>query len=289
VFEDSVVTRLWTGGVWTEGPVQLAGGDVLFSDIPNDRVLRWSPDGTTRIELQPAGYANGHTLDREGRVIQCEHGNRRVSRIEPDGTITGLVDRYAGKRLNSPNDVVVRSDGTIWFTDPPYGILSDREGHKAESELGAHYVFRFDPATEELTIVSDHVVDPNGLAFSPDETLLYVSDTSAARLDEQGNHHIVVFDVVEHARLADPRVFAVVDPGLSDGFRLDPQGRLYTSSAMGLIVYAPDGAELGRIPIPEVVSNCVFDATGARLYVTASSSLYAVDLTPDPAASPRSP
>src|SRR3954454_13054379 len=278
MFEDSVVTRLWTGGEWLEGPVCLPDGDVLFSDIPNDRVLRWSPDGGVRVELQPCGHANGHTLDREGRLVRCEHGRRRVSRVEADGTVHGLVDRYDGKRLNSPNDVVVRSDGTIWFTDPPYGILSDREGHKADSELGEHYVFRLDPATGELTIVTDAVEDPNGLAFSPDETILYVSDTSGARLGDAGNPHIVAFDVAGSARLERARVFAVIEPGLADGFRVDPDGNLYSSSAAGLIVYAPQGEELGRTPVPEVPSTCVFDATGARLYVTASSSLYAVDL-----------
>ena len=268
----ATVERLWTGGEWTEGPVCLPGGDVLFSDIPNDRVMRWSPGSGTRVELHPCGYANGHTLDREGRVIRCEHGGRRISRVEADGRVTGLADRYEGKRLNSPNDVVVRSDGTIWFTDPPYGILSDREGHKAESELGDNYVFRLDPESGELTILTDAMEMPNGLAFSPDETLLYVSDTGEARRD------ITVFDVVGGARVENPRRFAVLEDGAPDGLRLDPAGNLYTSSGIGLIVFSPAGEELARIPVPEVTSNCVFDATGRRLDVTASTSFSAVDL-----------
>jgi gluconolactonase len=268
----ATVERLWTGGEWTEGPVCLPGGEVLFSDIPNDRVMRWSAGEGTRVELAPCGYANGHTLDREGRVIRCEHGGRRVSRVEPDGSVVGLVDRFEGKRLNSPNDVVVRSDGTLWFTDPPYGILSDREGHKAESELGDNYVFRFDPSSGELTIVTDRPVMPNGLAFSPDETVLYVSDTDSARRD------ITAFDVVDGSRVENPRVFAVLEDGAPDGFRLDPAGNVYTSSAIGLIVFSPAGEELTRIPVPEVTSNCVFDASGRRLFVTATSSLYVVEL-----------
>jgi gluconolactonase len=272
-------TRLWTGGEWVEGPVQLPEGDVLFSDIPNDRVMRWAvASGEVSVDLQPAGFANGHTLDAEGRLIRCEHGRRRVSRVEPDGAVACVVDRYEGHRFNSPNDVVVDSRGAIWFTDPPYGIISDREGHKAESELGDNYVFRFEPGSGDLAIVSDFAEDPNGLAFSPDETVLYVSDTSAARV-EGGNHEIVAFDVVDGRALDRPRVFAVIEHGVADGLRVDVAGNVFTSSAAGILVYSPAGALLGVIPVPETVSNCVFGGpNGHRLFITASTSLYIVDV-----------
>jgi len=279
--EDSVLQRLWSGAEWSEGPVYLPDRDcVLWSDIPNDRVLRWSRLDGVSVEQHPAGFANGHTLDLRGRVIRCEHGGRRISRIEEDGRIVTLVERYHGARLNSPNDVVVKSDGTVWFTDPPYGIVSDREGHRADSELGDNYVFRYDPASQELTIVSDAAEEPNGLAFSPDESVLYVSDTSAAlRTDGGGNHHILAFDVVDGERLENPRVFAEISPGLADGFRVDEHGRLFTSSANGVHVYAPDGTRLGRIAVPEVVSNCVFGGPDRDvLYITATTSLYSIRL-----------
>jgi gluconolactonase len=191
-----------------------------------------------------------------------------------------VVDRYQGRRLNSPNDIVVKRDGSLWFTDPPYGILSDREGHQADSELGDCYVFRFDPATGALRIVSDWVVEPNGLAFSPDESLLYVSDTSAALAPPgQGHHHIVVFDVVAGQDLANPRVFAEVSPGLSDGFRVDVHGFVYTSSEDSVQVYHPDGTRIGRIAVPEKVGNLVFGGpAGDTLFICASSSLYRIRL-----------
>ena len=275
---DAEVVRLATGGIWSEGPAYLRRERaVVWSDIPNDRILRWSSEGGLSVHLQPCGFTNGRTLDLDGRIIQCEHGNRRVTRLEPDGRQSVLADRFEGNRLNSPNDVIVKSDGTVWFTDPPYGIVSDREGHKADSELGVNYVFRFDPASGELGIVTDYLDEPNGLAFSPDEQLLYVTDTSAA-LREDGNHHIVVFDVVDGEALARPRIFAVIEPGLADGLRVDIGGNVFTSSAEGIQVYADDGTHLGTIHIPEVTSNCAFGGDdGRRLFVTASSSLYAID------------
>ena len=191
-----------------------------------------------------------------------------------------VVSHYQGRRLNSPNDVVVKRDGSIWFTDPPYGIVSDHEGHQADSELGDCYVFRFDPATGALRIVSDGIEEPNGLAFSPDETVLYVSDTSAAlRKDGSGNHHIVAFDVLGGQDLANPRVFADIHPGLADGFRVDVHGFLYTSSADSVQVYAPDGTRIGRIAVPEKVGNLVFGGdAGDELFICASSSLYRIRL-----------
>jgi gluconolactonase len=271
--------RLATGCVWSEGPVWLpADGSVLWSDIPNDRVLRWAPDGAVDVFLHPAEFHNGHTLDLDGSVVACSHGRRRIERLAPDGTVTPIVGRYQGHRLNSPNDVVVTRDGTIWFSDPPYGILSDVEGHAAESEIGACLVFRFDRRDGRLTAVADQLDKPNGLAFSPDESVLYVSDTGASH-DPDGNHHILAFDVLDGRDLANPRVFYVVPGGIADGFRVDVHGNVWTSAHDGIHVVAPDGRRLGRLPVPEVVANCVFGGPrGDRLFITATTSLYMVDV-----------
>ncbi|MEY4748739.1 MAG: hypothetical protein RIQ60_953 [Pseudomonadota bacterium] len=274
--------RLATGAVWSEGPVWLREtGAVLWSDIPNNRMLSWHPAHGQSVWREQVEFTNGHVREADGSLLHCSHGLRAIVRTRFDAHMLPLgdelvVDRYQGRRLNSPNDIIVKRDGTIWFTDPPYGILSDHEGHQAESELGDCYVFRFDPATGALRIVSDWVVEPNGLAFSPDETILYVSDTSAAlRTDGGGHHHIVAFDVVGGQDLANPRVFAVVNPGLSDGFRVDVNGFVYTSSADSVQVYHPDGSRIGVIPVPEKVGNLVFGgADGDELFICASTSLY---------------
>jgi len=205
--------------------------------------------------------------------VSCEHGNRRISRTEPDGSVVTLVDRYDGNRLNSPNDLVVKSDGTIWFTDPPYGILSDHEGHKAESELGANYVFRFDPETGELRIVGDDFDRPNGLCFSPDESILYVADSGEPR-------HIRAFDVVDGEHISNGRIFAVVSPGIPDGFRVDTKGNLFTSAWDGIQVYSPEGELLGKVLVPEErTANCSFGGPDkSRLFITADRSLYSIKL-----------
>jgi gluconolactonase len=233
---DAVVSWLADGAIWAEGPVYLPEDDaVVWSDVRGNVVRRWSEaDGSTDL-IRPSDFANGHTLDHDGRILACEHGPRRVSRYELDGSRTTIVDRFEGKRLNSPNDIVVASDGAIWFTDPPYGILDDNEGYKADSELAGCFVFRLDRVTGELAVMSDDLVHPNGLAFSPDETTLYVSDTSIARIPG-GNHHIMAFDVVDLRRLASPRIFAVIEPGVSDGMRVDVEGNLWTSSGDGVRV-----------------------------------------------------
>jgi gluconolactonase len=230
-------------------------------------------------------YTNGHARERDGALLHCSHGQRAIvrTRLAPDLqplTDEVVVDRYQGRRLNSPNDIVVKRDGSIWFTDPPYGIVSDREGHRADSELGDHYVFRYDPASAALRIVSDWVDEPNGLAFSPDESVLYVSDTSAAlRTDGGGHHHIVAFDVLAGQDLARPRVYAVVAPGLADGFRVDIHGFVYTSSADSVQVYHPDGTRLARIAVPEKVGNLTFGGVaGDELFIAASTSLYRIRL-----------
>jgi gluconolactonase len=278
---DAELVRLAEGTIWAEGPVYQPRDDSLvWSDIPNDRVLRWSGvDGSVRELYRPADFANGHTLDHDGTILACEHGTRRVARYEPDGSRTTVVDRFEGKRLNSPNDIIVASDGAIWFTDPPYGIASDREGHAAPSELGGCFVFRLDRASRDLAVMSDAMVDPNGLAFSPDESILYVSDTSRARI-EGGNHHILAFDVLDgKRRLGEPRVFAVIEPGLSDGFRVDVEGNVWTSAGDGIHVLDPEGTELGRILVPEPVGNCTFGgADGRRLFIVATSTLWSIQV-----------
>ncbi|WP_188345742.1 SMP-30/gluconolactonase/LRE family protein [Phyllobacterium sp. 628] len=270
--------KLWTGAIWGEGPVWWNDCSVTWSDIPNNRMLRWSPGEGTTTYRSPSNHSNGHTRDREGRLVSCEHSGRRISRTEADGTVVTLVDSIDGKRLNSPNDVVVKSDGTIWFSDPPYGIMSDYEGVAADSEIGANHVYRFDPATNTITIASDDFEKPNGLAFSPDESLLYISDTSRSH-DPDGNHHIRVFDVRDGWKLENGRVFAVIEPGLADGFRLDVHGNVFTSSGDSIQVFAPDGTRLGKILVPEVISNCTFGGPARNeLFITASTSLYRINL-----------
>ena len=277
---------LCTGAIWSEGPVWMAQTQqLLWSDIPNNRMLSWHAQRGLSVWRESVEYTNGHVLEADGALLHCSHGQRAITRTRFDaqGQVMDdqvVVSHYQGRRLNSPNDVVVKRDGTIWFTDPPYGILSDHEGHKAESELGDCYVFRFDPRSGSLRVVSDWVEEPNGLAFSPDESVLYVSDTSAAlRTDGGGHHHIVAFDVVDGQDLANPRVFAVVSPGLSDGFRLDEHGFVYTSSLDSVQVFHPDGTRIGCIAVPEKVGNLVFGGpSGNELFICASTSLYRVRL-----------
>ncbi|VCU68236.1 Gluconolactonase precursor [Pigmentiphaga humi] len=278
--------RLHTGAAWSEGPAWLAHAETLvWSDIPNNRMLAWSEREGGRVWRERAEFTNGHACAADGALLHCSHGLRAIVRTRFDAQGRALpdevlVDRYQGRRLNSPNDLVVKRDGTIWFTDPPYGILSDREGHRAPSELRANYVFRFDPRDGSLDVVSDFPEEPNGLAFSPGEDILYVTDTSAAlRSDGGGHHHIVAFDVVSGRTLARPRVFAVVEPGLADGLRVDERGWIYTSSEDSVQVYHPDGTRLARIPVPEKVGNLAFGgAARDQLYICASTSLYRIPL-----------
>ncbi len=276
------VVKLWEGAAWAEGPVYFRDGDyLLFSDIPNDRILRFVPDlsglgGTVSVFRQPAGYTNGHTRDLEGRLVSCSHGNRRIERTEYDGTITTLADRWNGKRLNSPNDVVVKSDGTIWFTDPAYGIDTDLEGHKAPMEYGGCWVFRLDPKSGRLDPVIQDAKRPNGLAFSPDERFLYVADTGVSH-DPQGPRHIRRFAVSEDGKLSGGEVFLTCDVGVYDGFRIDTEGRLWTSAGDGVHCYDPSGALLGKILLPQRAANLCFGGKKRnRLYVCATTALYAV-------------
>src|SRR5690606_3859648 len=271
--------QIHTGCRWAEGPVWFKDGNyLLWSDIPNNRMMRYIPDGGVSVFRADANYSNGNTRDRQGRLVTCEHGARRVTRTEIDGSITVLADSFEGKRLNSPNDVVVHSDGSIWFTDPTYGIQSDYEGHKATPEQETNNVYRVDPQTGAIEAMVRDFVQPNGLAFSPDETKLYVADSGSPR-------HIRVFDVVAGRTLANGRVFCTVDPGLPDGFRFDIDGNLWTSAGDGVHCFAPDGTLIGKILTPERVANLTFGGPkGNRLYIAATSSIYAVYLTTNGAA-----
>ncbi|TQV78394.1 SMP-30/gluconolactonase/LRE family protein [Denitrobaculum tricleocarpae] len=270
---------LWSEGRWTEGPVYVpAYRSVIWSDIPNDRRLRWDElTGAVGVFHGNAGtYTNGATLDRQGRIVACEHGTRRVVRWEHDGSCSVLADRYDGKRLNSPNDVVEKSDGSIWFTDPAYGIESDYEGFQADAEQDGEHVYRIDAQSGEVVRVADDLTCPNGLAFSLDERQLYIADSGGTRY-ASGEHHIRVFDVSEDGRLAGGRVFALCSNGFFDGFRLDTKGRIWTSAGDGVHCYDPDGSLIGKILVPERVSNLCFGGLKRnRLFITASASLYSV-------------
>jgi gluconolactonase len=271
------VEKLHGGMRWTEGPVYFGDGEyLLWSDIPNNRIMRWVEGGGVTVFRHPSNNSNGNTRDRQGRLVTCEHGARRVTRTEVDGKVTVLADQFNGKRLNSPNDVVVRSDDTVWFTDPPYGILSDYEGNRGEPEYGGCFVFRLDPKSERLDAVAEDFDKPNGLAFSPDESKLYVVDTGGSH-KKNGNHHIRVFDVVHGSRLANGRVLVEVRPGLADGLRIDTDGNIWTSAGDGVHCYSPQGELLGKIKIPEVVSNLTFGGPKRnRLFITGTTSLYSV-------------
>jgi gluconolactonase len=270
---DARLERLWTGGRWLEGPVYSpAGRYLLFSDIPNDRMLRWDETSyEVSVFRQPAGNTNGHTLDQQGRLVSCEHGNRRVTRTEHDGSVRVLADRWDGHRLNSPNDVVVHSDGSIWFTDPAYGIDSDYEGHKGEVETGGCHVYRIDPADGSVSRVADDFNRPNGLAFSVDGSRLYIADTR--------RNHIRLFDLGGNG-LTGGKVFAECGSGVFDGIRLDSEGRIWAAAGDGVHVYHPDGALLGKLLVPEVVSNLCFGGPKRnRLFITATTSVYSIMLT----------
>ncbi|WP_410651607.1 SMP-30/gluconolactonase/LRE family protein [Amycolatopsis sp. cmx-4-54] len=267
---DEWMQRIHTGCRWTEGPAYFpAGRYLVFSDIPNDRVLRWDETtGAVGVFREPAGFHNGHTVDRQGRLVSCEQGGRRVTRTEHDGTTTVLAESYQGKRFNSPNDVVESSDGAIWFTDPSYGIDSDYEGHQAESEIGACHVYRVDPVDGSVRIVADDFSRPNGLAFSVDESLLYIADTG------QKPSHLRVFSVDE-GRLSGGEVFATCDAGGFDGVRVDAAGRVWAAAHDGLHCFAPDGTRIGKLRMPEVCSNLTFGGPRRNdLFITASSSVY---------------
>ena len=274
------VERLWSGARWSEGPAWFAAGRyLLWSDIPNNRMLRWDEtNGQVSVFRSPSNNSNGNTVDYQGRLITCEHLLRRVTRTEFDGSITVLADNWQGKRLNSPNDVVVKSDGSIWFTDPSYGILSDYEGDRAESQVPCQ-VYRID-IHGVLHVVATDFVMPNGLAFSADESILYVADTGASH-DPDGPRHIRALSVSScGTAVSDAGLFSECSNGMFDGFRVDQGGRIWTSAADGVHCLAPDGSLIGKIHIPEWVANVTFGgAKRNRLFICGTSSLYAVYLT----------
>jgi gluconolactonase len=278
---NAAIERVATGFRWAEGPVYSRdGGFLLWSDIPNNRIMRWcEDDGHVSVYRQPSNYSNGHTRDREGRLISCEHDARRVTRTEHDGSITVVMDTYNGKKLNAPNDVVVAADGAIWFTDPGYGIFGNYEGHKAQLELPAQ-VYRFDPKTGKASVVVDSFDKPNGIAFSPDEKKLYIIDSG---LTHGGRSNMRVFDV-NGDRLTNDKVFAEnFAPGFTDGVRTDVDGNVWCSMGWadpkedGVRCYSPEGELIGKIHLPETCANLCFGGKKKnRLFMCASTSVYAV-------------
>jgi gluconolactonase len=268
------VERLWTGARWSEGPAWFAAGRYLiFSDIPNNRLMRFDEcDGNVSVFRSPSNNTNGNTVDHQGRLISCEHLGRRVTRTEHNGSVTILADRFEGKRFNSPNDVVVKSDGSIWFTDPSYGIMIDYEGARATSEIGSDNVYRID-LNGSITLVANDFDKPNGLAFSPDEKTLYMVDSGKPR-------NIRAIKVNADGRsLGASKVFATSSAGIFDGFRFDTDGRLWTSAGDGVHCYDPDGTLIGKIRIPEIVGNiCFGGAKLNRLFICGTTSLYSTYL-----------
>jgi gluconolactonase len=279
IFPHTRLEKLWTGARWSEGPAYFpAARHLIFSDIPNDRLLRFNEsDNSVSVFMANCGHHNGHTVDRQGRLIACEHSGRAVSRVEHDGSRTVLASHYRGQRLNSPNDVVVKSDGSVWFSDPTYGIDSEYEGYAAESEIGASYVYRIDPGDGSVTAVVTDMGKPNGLAFSPDESLLYVADTGMTH-DASVAPVIRVFRVRPDGKAVDEGgVFATCDSGMFDGFRVDMTGHIWTSTGAGVSCYHPDGTLLGKIPVPELVANVTFGGPRRnRLYIMGQTSLYSL-------------
>ncbi|WP_119391341.1 SMP-30/gluconolactonase/LRE family protein [Taklimakanibacter lacteus] len=271
---------LYTGCRWAEGPAYFpAGRYLVWSDIPNDRMLRYDEcSGMVSVFRHPCGHSNGNTVDRAGRLVTCEHGGRRVSRTEVDGTVVSLVDSFNGRRLNSPNDIVERSDGSLWFTDPVYGVESDYMGVKGEIEQPGNFVYRIDPRDGRLKVVADDFVQPNGLAFSPDESLLYIVDTGRShRVD--GPQHIRKFRVGDDGRLKFLGLFATSTAGFFDGLRVDDAGRIWTSAGDGVHCYDTDGTLLGKIKVPEVVANVCFGGPRRNyLYICGTTSLYGIRL-----------
>jgi gluconolactonase len=276
VLPNAPLTMLGEGFAWLEGPVWFADQQcLLVSDLPSNRVMRWTASGGLSVFRDPSDFENGHARDRQGRLISCSH-HGRITRTEIDGQVTVLVDRYRDVPLNSPNDVVVKSDGTIWFSDPPYGTNTDYEGGKREALLPAN-LYRFDPRDESLSVVADDFEGPNGLAFSPDERLLYVAETGG-QFDPEPTQYIRVFDVSDDgARLANGRIFHKVSPGNSDGFRLDEEGNVWTSAGDGVHCISPAGELLGKIKVPFTVANLCFGGRNrAQMFICGSHTLYSI-------------
>ncbi len=276
---EAKLQKIAEGVVHSEGPVYFHEDEsIVWSDAHDNRLLRWSASDGVSVLRNPSDYQSGNYRDLEGRLVSCSSGKRAIIRHEYDGQWKILVDRYQGKRLNSPNDLVVKRDGTIWFTDPPYGITEPHQGYGGEQEQPGCFVYRFDPATSEINAVVTDMVRPNGLTFSPDENLLYVSDTAAFNIP-QGPHHIRVYEVVDNREVTNGRVFAVINPGQPDGLRVDEYGNIFATSQDSVQVYASDGTCLGKILVPDTSANLTFGGPQRdRLLIAAGKSLYAIDL-----------
>lgn len=276
VLANAALEQLAEGFRWTEGPVWFGDRDeLLFSDLPNNRVMRWSETGGLSVFRGDSDFENGHARDRQGRLLSCSHRGRRIHRTELDGRITPLVESYRGKRLNSPNDIVCKSDGTIWFSDPPYGIQTDYEGGKQASELPAG-VYRFDPRDGALTLVADDLEGPNGLCFSPAERTLYIAETGLQFADQKTTH-IRAFDVSDDGRLTGGDVFHTIRSGAADGFRCDEHGNLWSSARDGVHCIDPGGELVGKILVPATVANLAFGGRNdSRMFLCASHALYAI-------------
>lgn len=274
VAADATVKKLAGDQQFLEGPVWLKSpGALVFSDIPADELKQWTPQGGVATFRKASHNANGNTLDLSGRLVTCEHSGRRIALQEKDGTVKTLVDSFEGKKLNSPNDVVVRSDGTIWFTDPEYG-LKNKPGskEKEDKQQPGNFVYRHDPKTGTTTVLVRDFVQPNGIAFSPDEKKLYVADSGAPR-------HIRVFDVAANGTVGNGRVFCTIDKGGPDGIRVDRDGRVWSSAGDGVQIFAPDGQRIGKILVPEAPANLCFGGDdGKTLFITARKSLYAIQV-----------
>jgi gluconolactonase len=293
----AALEKLGSPAVWAEGPVWVAASRTCrFSDIPNNRILQFSEDtGELTTYQQGVEFTNGRTLDLDGSVVQCSHGRRRIER-DRDGVVEEVVAGWAGARFNSPNDVVVKSDGTIWFTDPSYGIQKAGEGHPGELEYGDHHVFRFDPADGSVRPVVLDVEMPNGLAFSPDESVLYVADSGISPPGgvrdpgRPGGHSIHRYDVFDGRRCKNGREFVEINPGLPDGIRVDEHGNVWSSSADSVQVFDPEGRPVARVAVPETIANLCFGGDDGRtLYITATTSLYRIRTTVRDAAAVRRP
>ena len=271
------LTQLSSGHIWTEGPVWFPAHEtLLFSDIPRSRIYRWTSDGGLSVFRQNSHYANGNTRDRNGRLLTCQHGTRSLVRTEHNGARTTIADSYDGRRLNAPNDVVVRSDGSIWFSDPTYGILSDLEGYRADPEQSGRYVYCVAPDTLSVSVVSRDFVQPNGLAFTTDESQLIVAESGSSH-DPDVPPVLRVFDVTKDGALTNMRALAEIDQGLPDGLRVDRHDNIWCSAADGVHVFSPTGDLLGKIKVPETVSNLTFGGErGNVLFITATSSVYAI-------------
>jgi gluconolactonase len=277
ILDNASLEVLASGFRWIEGPVWMGDADcLLFQDLPNNRTMRWSEEQGVSIYRSPSNYGNGQTRDRSGRLISCSHRGRCLYRTEYDGRLTTLIDQHAGKRLNAPNDVVVKSDGSVWFTDPLYGISSDYEGGRQVSEQPPA-VYRYDPATDDIRIVADDFDGPNGIAFSPDENKLYVSETGDQRSDKP-RQYIRAFDVGSDGKsLSGGEILHKIEPGYCDGMRVDEHGNIWSSAADGVHCINAAGKLLGKILVPRRVANLTFGGWAKnRLYIAGSDTLYAI-------------